>query len=365
MTTEHPRAANATSAQRPAPTPNPQPPTPALPSVSVILPVRNEAGFITACLRCLAAQDYPRDHFEVLLVDGESTDATIAEARAALPGVTLTVRILSNPGLTTATALNLGVRHARGAILIHLDGHTEVPPGFISANVRVLEQTGADCVGGPIQTVGRTPIGRAIALAMSSRFGIGDASFRRPDAEAEETDSVPFGAYRRDVFDRVGLFAEDIDRGEDDEFNYRLRNAGGRIMLSPSIRSTYYCRDSLQALARQYWSYGLAKSAVLQRHPQRLRPRHLVPSALVLTLTGGLVLSLVNRRFGWLTAAAAGTYAGANLMASSQLAKRAAKNEAPYIPAAFACIHLSAGAGFIAGFGRQFLRPRGSQQGRR
>jgi GT2 family glycosyltransferase len=248
--------------------------------------------------------------------------------------------------------MNLGIDGAQGSVILKVDGHTGIAPDFISANVRVLQETGADCVGGPIETVGRTVIGRAIALAMSSPFGIGDASFRHANAQVHDTDSVPFGAYRREVFDRIGLFAEDIDRGEDDEFNYRLRDSGGRIVLSPAIRSIYYCRDSLPALARQYWNYGLAKAAVLQRHPRRLRPRHLVPSALVLTLASGVLLRFLDRRFGWLTVLAGSSYAAANLLASSRLASRD-KEAAPYLPAAFASIHLSAGAGLIAGFLRR------------
>ncbi len=326
------------------------------PFVSIVLPVRNEVAFIEACIAGIAAQDYPRERFEVLLVDGRSTDATVYQAREAASRHGLTLRVIDNPSRTTATAMNLGIAAANGDIILKVDGHTEIPIDFVSANVRVLQETAADCAGGPIETVGRGVIGRAIALAMSSRFGIGDASFRDPDAAAQETDSVPFGAYRRDVFERIGSFAEDIDRGEDDELNYRLRDAGGRIMLSPAIRSTYYCRDSLSALAVQYWRYGLAKAAVLERHPQRLRPRHLIPSALVMALGGGLVLSVVDRRFLWLTMAAGTAYGLANLGASFSLSKRAGPGEAKYLPPAFACIHLSAGAGLIAGFAKRVFR---------
>jgi GT2 family glycosyltransferase len=216
-----------------------------------------------------------------------------------------------------------------------------------------LKESGADAAGGPIETRGRGVIGRAIALAMSSPFGVGDSAFRQGDVEAQWTDSVPYGAYRREVFERVGKFAMDIDRGEDDEFNYRLRQAGGRIWLTPEVRSVFYCRDSLQALARQYWNYGLAKAAVLERHPERLRPRHLAPSALVLSLAGGAALSIISRRFFWLTTLAAGTYAGANLLFSWRIARSGHEEEAPYLPPAFACIHLSAGAGLIAGFLRR------------
>jgi GT2 family glycosyltransferase len=325
------------------------------PFVSVVLAVRNEAGYIGNCLQAIAAQDYPHDRFEVLLVDGESTDGTLEEARAALVGCDLDVAFLTNPHRTTAGALNLGIRAARGEIVVRVDGHTLISPGFISANVRALQNSGADAVGGPITTAGSSEIGAAIAAAMSSSFGIGDASFRHEDAAEQETDSVPYGAYRREVFERIGLFAEDIDRGEDDELNYRLRNTGGRILLSPSIRSVFFCRESLPALALQYWRYGLAKAAVLQRHPSRLRPRHLVPSALVLTLVGGATLSLVDRRFAWLTALAGGAYAAAAIVAAKRL-QATNPGTLRYLPAVFACIHLSAGAGLIAGFLRLLVR---------
>jgi hypothetical protein len=168
----------------------------------------------------------------------------------------------------------------------------------------------------------------------------------------QETDSVPFGAYRRDVFERVGNYAEDMNRGEDDEFNYRLRATGGRIVLSPEIRSVYYCRDTLQGLARQYWGYGLAKAGVLGRHPERMRPRHLVPSALVVALGGGALLAMLNRRFAWIPSVAGGAYAVAAGIASWRIASMGNTQEARYLPAAFACIHLPAGAGMLVGLVR-------------
>jgi glycosyltransferase involved in cell wall biosynthesis len=325
-----------------------------VPFVSILLPVRNEAGYIGGCLAAVAAQDYPRNRFEVLLVDGESSDDTISEARAAAAGASLQLTCITNPARTTATALNLGIRAAKGEIIIRVDGHARIAPDFVSSAVDVLQRTGAAAAGGPIETAGRGPVGRAIALALSSRFGVGDANFRLATGPERDTDSVPFGTYRRDVFERVGLFTEDIDRGEDDEFNYRLRAAGGRIVLSPAIRSTYYCRDSFPALAFQYWRYGIAKAAVLQRHPEALRPRHLAPSMLVTALTAGLLLSPFNRSFGWLTTLAGGAYIGFLGFASARTAKRD-PDVARLLPLAFAAIHLSAGAGLLVGALRQLV----------
>jgi glycosyltransferase involved in cell wall biosynthesis len=328
---------------------------PDLPFVTVIIPVRDEAGYIGRCLQALAAQTYPGDRFEVIVLDGGSTDSTEDEVRVTAETAGLTIFYADNPRRTAATGFNLGLTLAHGDVIVRLDGHSRPANDFLAASVQALRETGADAVGGPIETRGHGATGRAIALAMSSPFGIGDTAFRDPGAGLQETDSVPYGAYRRDAFERAGALAEDIDRGEDDEFNYRLRAAGGRIVLSPAIRSTYYCRETLPALARQYWGYGLAKAAVLQRHPERLRARHLIPSALVAVLAGGVVLGGVARPFARLAWLAAAAYAAANAIATLRLA-REHRREARYLPLAFACIHLPAGAGMLAGFARGLVK---------
>ncbi len=328
---------------------------PDVPFVTVIVPVRNEEGFVGRCLQALAAQDYPRDRFETIVLDGGSTDGTEHEVELTAQNFGLTVYYAANPKHTAATGFNLGLTLAHGDVIVRLDGHSRPANDFLSAGVRVLQTTGADAVGGPIETRGHGTVGRAIALAMSSPFGIGNTAFRDEGAGLQDTDSVPYGAYRRDVFERVGNLAEDIDRGEDDEFNYRLRDAGGRIVLSPEIRSTYYCRETLQELAIQYWHYGLAKAAVLHRHPKRISPRHLVPSALVLAIGGGFLLGGMSKWFTRIGLLATGAYAAANALATFRLA-RDNKREARYLPLAFACIHLPAGAGMLAGVARNFLR---------
>jgi succinoglycan biosynthesis protein ExoA len=325
-----------------------------LPFVSVIIPVRNEEGFIGRCLQALAEQDYPHELFETIVLDGGSRDATESETRLTAETMGLTVFYAPNPKHTTATGFNLGLTLAHGDIVVRLDGHTRVAPDFLNANVRMLELSGADAVGGPIETRGHGDVGRAIAKAMSSPFGVGGTAFRDEDAAEQWTDSVPYGAYRREVFERLGGLAEDVDRGEDDEFNYRLVQSGGRILLSPSIRSTYYCRSSYGELAHQYWRYGLAKAKVLQRHPGHLHARHLVPSALVTALAGGALLGGVNKRFGWLAALAGGAYSVASLLAASKETGDEPE-QAPRVAAAYACMHLPAGAGLIVGFAQGLL----------
>jgi succinoglycan biosynthesis protein ExoA len=326
---------------------------PEKPFVSVIMAVRNEEGYIGPCLQALAQQDYPRDRFEVIVLDGRSTDGTLREAQQAAEEFQVPDAFFTNNGLTTAKGLNMGLSLAHGEIIIKVDGHTLVDPHFISAGVRALEESGADAVGGPIRTMGRGAVGQAIALAVSSPFGVGDAAFRHATTE-QWTDSVAFGAYRRSVFDRIGGFDEDIDRGEDDEFNYRLRDAGGRILLSPSIGSVYYARSSYLALARQYWGYGLAKAEVLRKHPGRLRWRHFVPSALVASLLATGYLGVIDQRSRRLFGLIAAAYAAFCAFASLWIAFKGRHWRIAYlIPPAFPAIHLPAGAGLLAGFARR------------
>jgi succinoglycan biosynthesis protein ExoA len=325
--------------------------------VSVIVPVRNEEGYIGPCLQALAQQDYPREGFEVLVLDGQSTDGTAKEAQEAASMFGVPDLFMMNRLQTTATGLNLGLSMARGDVIIRVDGHTQVDPHFISESVRVLEERDADAVGGPIRTKGRGRVGTAIALAMSSPFGVGDAAFRHSDQE-QWTDTVPFAAYRRKVFERLGGFDVDILQGEDDEFNYRLIDSGGKVLLTPRVSSVYYARDSYAALARQYWSYGLAKAKVLERHPRRARWRHFVPSALVLTLVTGAVLTPLDRRFAALFSLASNTYAAATVVASVRIGMKGHWRFVPLLPPAFACIHLSAGAGLLVGMARRLLAKR-------
>jgi hypothetical protein len=189
---------------------------------------------------------------------------------------------------------------------------------------------------------------------MSSRFGVGDTAFR-VSKEEQWAESVPYGAYRRDVFERIGGFAEDIDRGEDDELSYRLREAGGRILMTPSIGSTFYARSTYAALARQYWGYGVAKVEVLRRHPSLLRARHLAPPAFMLALGGSALLALFEGRFAWLAVGIGSAYLIANLGASLLVSMRGNWRSLPFLPLAFASIHLPAGAGMLAGIVRMLL----------
>ena len=322
-----------------------------LPFVSVIVPVRNEERRIGGCLRSLAAQDYPVDRFEVLVVDGGSTDGTRRVAEEVARETGLSLRLLSNPGRSTPRGLNVGIAQARGEVIVRVDAHAEVGTDFLSESVSALAESGADVVGGPINSVGDGLLGGAIALAMSSPFGVGNAAFRY-SREEQYTDTVPFPSYRRSVFERLGAFAEDLEWGEDDELHYRLGDAGGRILLTPRISSTYFTRPSLAALARQYFRYGRVKVEVLRRHRRRTRVRQLVPGAFVLALAVTGALATMRGRFVLPLAVVAGAYGLASLAASLRAAGGANRRYLPVLPVAFGCLHLSYGLGFLAGLAR-------------
>ena len=322
-----------------------------LPFVSVIVPMRNEERCIGGCLRSLAAQDYPRDRFEVLVVDGGSTDGSRRVAEDVARETGLPLRLVSNPRRSTPSGLNVGIAQARGEVIARVDAHAEVDARFLSESVSALLKSDADAVGGPIRSVGDGLVGGAIALAMSSPFGVGNAAFRYSQEE-QYTDTVAFPAYRRGVFERLGLFAEDLEWGEDDEFHYRLGDAGGRILLTPRIASTYFTRSSLAALARQYFRYGRVKVGVLRRHPRRTRARQLVPGAFVLGLAVTGALATLRGPFVLPLAALAGAYGAASLAASLRATGRGNRRYLPVLPVAFACLHLSYGLGFLVGLAR-------------
>ncbi len=322
-------------------------PTDDAPFVSVILPIRNEERHIRTCLRAVLAQDYPADRMEILVVDGLSTDGT-REIVTAVAEEDPRVRLLDNPRRIVSTALNIGLRHARGDVIIRVDGHTVLEPDYVSQCVRHLAETGADNVGGPMRSVGTTYVGRAIAMATSHPFGVGDSRFHYSQVP-QYVDTVYLGAYRREVFDRVGGFNEDLVRNQDYEFNYRLRQAGGRIFFTPAIRSRYYGRQTLRALAGQYFQYGGWKAQVVRRDPASTRPRHLVAPAFVLTLVAGIALAVAG--WGrWLfslpLAALLLAYGSASLVSSLSVAQRHGWHHLPVLPLVFATLHVSWGLGF-------------------
>ncbi len=315
------------------------------PSVTVVMPVRNEEGFIERSLGSVLAQDYPADLTEILVVDGRSDDSTREIVERMGEQAHRAVRVVDNPKRIQAAALNIGVAHAKGEILVRVDGHCEIAPDYVRRCVEVLQSSGADNAGGLMTARGEGRIGRAIALATSTPFGIGNSRFHYA-AEPDWTDTVYLGAFRRSVFDRVGTFAEDVGPNEDDDLNRRILESGGRIRLDPSIKSVYYCRPSLGAAWRQYYRYGLFRPRVLGRRGIGAL-RQLVPAALVAGLAASFVTAIVTRRYVW-ALIVAGPYALASLVATLVFGRRDRSTMAT-LPAVYATLHIAYGTGFWRG----------------
>jgi glycosyltransferase involved in cell wall biosynthesis len=327
---------------------------PARPLVSIVIPCLNEEAYITALLDSLAAQDYGADGIEVIVADGGSTDRT-RDLIAAYPSSFRRLLLVDNPRRITVAGLNEGMAAATGDCWIIIGAHSRVRGDFVRASVEALQRTGAACVGGPIETIGEGEWGKAIAAAMSSPFGVGNARFRYSDAEGE-VDTVPFGCYHRRVWEVVGQFDESIDGADEDSYNARLIEAGGRIVMVPEIRSSYFPRRTLKALAKQYREYGAAKGTLFARG-RPLRPRHFAPAAMV---AGGPLLLLTGRIFrpaGVLFALLAVFYVGLGVAASRRAARRAGADPARTL-AATMTMHLTYGVGFIEGWLRERRRLR-------
>ena len=314
--------------------------------VSVVVPMRNEEAYIAKCLRSIIEQDYPKDSLEILVVDGLSDDRSreiVEEFRREYPFI----RLLDNPQRIVPTAMNIGIKEAGGEVIIRVDGHCRLAPDYISQCVRYLGETGAACVGGVIESIGQTHMARAISLAMSSSFGVGDAYFRYAQQKERYVDTLAFGAYRRQVFDQIGLFDEELVRNQDYELNYRLRQAGGKILLTPATKSYYYTRSSLRKLCSQYLQYGFWKVQMLRKHPRSIRVRQLVSPLFVLVLLLSGALSVISSLAAWVFALVIASYLSLSLALSFSIAARRGWRYFPILPVIFACLHLSWGLGFL------------------
>jgi len=329
------------------------------PLVSVIMPVRNEAAYIARSLGAVLAQDYPADRLEILVVDGMSDDGT-RQAVLAQAAADPRVRLLDNPAGIVPPGLNVGIGQARGEIIVRVDGHCEIASDYVRRCVQHLlaghDGAPVEAVGGPIETIGETDEAAAIALAMSSWFGVGGSAFRTIKDRPLLVETVAFPAYRRATLQRLGPFDEEMVRNQDDEYNYRLLKSGGRILLSPDIRSRYYSRGSLRSLWRQYYQYGYWKVRVMQKHPRQMRVRQFAPPAFVAGLLGSAALGLVLRPFRRLLGAVLALYLAANVVASLSLGRE----HAPRLLVIHPILHLSYGLGFLVGlahFAGRFAAP--------
>lgn len=324
--------------------------------MTVAVPAHNEESFLPACLASIRAQDY--GELQIVVVDSGSTDGTadvVRQHREEDPRVELVS--VDRPGIPTA--LNRGLAHARGRWLVRVDAHSTVPPTYVRTAVERLSEGRWAGVGGRKDGVGRTPSGRAVAVAMSSRLAVGGSTYHY-GTRAQEVDHLPFGAYPVALVRELGGWDEDLVANEDFELDHRLRSQGGHLLFDPDLVIAWHCRQSIADLFRQYRRYGRGKVDVARLHPGSLRPRHVAPPLFVAYLASAAALAA--RRPG-LAQAMVAPYAAALAAESVRLAPRLERgSERLRVPLAIAAMHVGWGLGFWSGLGRH-VRARWSQQG--
>lgn len=321
-----------------------------LPTVSLIVPCYNEEKRIRTLLDALLAQTYPLEKMAVTIADGLSQDRTrqvIADFQREHPQ--LAIKVVDNNAGTIPAALNRAIEASAGELIIRLDGHSAPYSDYIERSVAALQAEVAENVGGvwEIRPGAQGWLAESIAAAAAHPLGVGDALYRHARQPAY-VDTVPFGAFRRALLEKIGKFDESLLSNEDYEFNTRIRQSGGRVWLDPQIRSLYFARSTLRDLARQYWRYGLWKWQMLRRYPATLRWRQALPPLFVLAVSISFGLSWFWPVFGWLLAFLLVVYSGVLLAAGAHKAFREKKAFFVFgLPLAIPVMHFSWGLGFL------------------
>lgn len=316
------------------------------PLVSVVLAVRNEARDIEQCLGAIFAQDWPSDRLELIVADGESTDGTPDIVRRFAGSRRM--QLLDNPNRSVASGLNTAIAHAHGDYIVRVDGHAILATDYVRECVETLQQTGAACVGGRIVPAGVTPIGKVIAATAQTPFAVpGPYHVSR---EGSFTDQVYLGAWTAETLRQIGGYDENMLRNQDYELNYRIRKAGGKVYLSPRIRSTYHGRQTIRALAKQYFWYGVGKVRMLRKYPESVKPRQLVAPLFVAGLVAAAVSWVFLPILHWVWIAMLLAYLALALGFSATVVARVRSFASLLSPLIYLTMHVSWGIGFWSGF---------------
>ena len=321
------------------------------PKISILIPCYNEIRFIEKLLQNVVDQDYPEEATEVFLIDGMSNDGT-REAITRFIERYPNFHLLDNERRYVPYALNKGITVSTGDVIVRLDAHAEYPTDYCTRLVEALYQLKADNVGGSWITLpgNSTVKSLAIASALSSPFGIGNAHYRLNIKTIRKVDTVPFGCYRREVFNRIGLFDEEMLRNQDDSFNAKLSKNGGRIFLIPDVKIRYFARTSVKSIWKMFYQYGLFKPLGNKKAGRPATVRQFIPPLFVLFLISGFLGSLFSKLVMEIAIAGISFYTLANLVFTLRIA---VKNSNPllifYLPWIFFVLHFSYGLGYLSG----------------
>lgn len=321
------------------------------PFVTVVMPCLNEEKYIEECMQSLLAQDYPTTHLEVLVADGRSSDRT----RAIVERISSEhpfIRLVDNPDRIQAAGLNRAILVARGDIVIRMDVHADYAPNFISSCVEVLAETGADNCGGAARIKTRNWFQKALDAALDSPLGVGGSKYRNPDNEGF-VDTVFPGAFRRSIFEKVGLFDWKAITNEDAEINQRINDSGGKVFLSKKVVVYYYPRDSYKGLAKQYFKYGQGRARTFLKHKKLMNVRPMIPFFFTVGGAGLLLTSAIQP----LTPFAFGAYGLGTFAEALRVGRRAGVALIPVVWSIFPVLHVSHGTGFAVGLVRYGLNP--------
>ncbi|MDP4280816.1 MAG: glycosyltransferase family 2 protein [Bacteroidota bacterium] len=327
------------------------------PFISVIIPCYNEEKFLPSLLEDILRQDYPKSLTEVMIIDGGSKD----RSREIISGFSEKypyIHLLDNSKRYVPFALNEGIRKSKGEVIIRLDAHARYPENYFSCLVHYLYELKADNVGGVWNTLpGNNSLSaQAIASAVSSPFGVGNAHYRFEVKHARIVDTVPYGCYRKEVFDKIGYFDEDLLRNQDDEFNARLIKNGGVIYLVPDVKIDYYARSSVKSLMKMFCQYGLFKPLVARKLGKAVTLRQFIPPLFVLFISLFLFAGIFIRIIFYTWLAGISLYLIADLLFSAKIAGESGKWKLFFfLPWIFFLVHCSYGYGFLAGIWKFFI----------
>lgn len=326
--------------------------------VTIIIPTYNEERFIKTCLDSIYRQSFPMNKMEIVVIDGMSTDRTIQIVKQEIDAGRTNIRLFENPKRIQASAINIGVQVSTGEYIVRMDAHSTYDCEYVKKCVELAKNTGADNVGGIFIATGRTRMGKAISLALSCPFGVGNSIFRLGGIDGE-VETVPFGTFPRNTFEKFGLFNESLVRDEDNEFNHRIRIGGGRIYMSKDIKIFYNNRETIRGIAQQCHDNGLWNMFTLVLSPGSMSVRHFVPLVFVSSLIGIGAVALAGfstptwlQAFIWLLAMELGLYFMLSVLFALKLARKTSYSNLPLLPLIFFTMHVSYGMGSIEGIFR-------------
>lgn len=321
--------------------------------VSVVMPVYNEEQYIEKCIDSLLLQDYPINRMEWIFVDGCSNDQTVEILNKYQKKYPSLINVYNNPDKFVPYAMNIGIAASKGKYIVRLDAHADYEKDYISKCIYYLENTDAENVGGVAETKANGFMGNAIAKMLSSKFGVGNSQFRT-NGESGYVDTVPFGAFRREVFSKYGGYDERLVRNQDNEMNFRIRKNGGKIYMSSDILLSYYCRDSIKGISTMARKNGMWNVITMKLCPGSMGVRHFIPLLFVISVFGLGILGLTHSLFWILLGLETGLYLILDVLFSVKQTTNIKEFFALII--LFPIFHIAYGVGSVIGIVKLFSK---------